>query len=118
MATRTLSFRSTDDFEQRLDKAARYWERARAKGDEAEIERAARYFETCLLRALRPISGERGRTSAVLRATTEAFVAAVERAQRDAELEAAYREWATVDREGEEYRAGALAAAEELWRDE
>jgi hypothetical protein len=118
MATRTLSFRSTDDFEQRLDKAARYWENARRRGAEAEIERAARYFETCLLRALRPGRRERGRTSAVLRATTEAFVAAVERAQRDAELEGEYRRWANLDREGEEYTAGALAAAKDSWRDE
>jgi hypothetical protein len=118
MATRTLSFRSTDDFERRLEKAARYWETARSTGAEEEIERAARYFETCLLRALQPTRTERGRTSRILRATTEAFVLAVERAQRDAELEAAYREWAAVDREGEEYRRGALEAAAEIWREE
>ena len=118
MATRTLSFRSTDDFERRLDKAARYWETARANGDEEEIERAARHFETCLLRALHPTRTERGRTSRILRATTEAFVVAVERAQRDAELEAAYREWAAVDHEGEKYRRGALEAAAEIWREE
>lgn len=118
MSTRTLSFRSTKEFEERLDKAARYWEAARAEGAEAEIERAAQYFETCLLRTLRPTQSARGRTSNVLRATTEAFVAAVERAQRDAELEAAYREWAAIDREGEDFTTGALEAAEEIWRDE
>lgn len=118
MSTRTLSFRSTSDFERRLDRAARYWATARAEGAEADLERAAQYFETCLLRSLRLTRSERGRTSAVLRATTEAFVAAVERAQRDAELEAAYREWAADDREGAELTAGALEAAEEVWREE
>jgi hypothetical protein len=41
---------------------------------------------------------------------------AVRGSHRDAKLEAAYREWAKADREGQLFRTGARAAADEIWR--
>lgn len=106
-ADRTYSFRAPSDFAKRMREARAALPKVFSHGK--ETDHFTREFEVAVLRRMRGLPDTPGQAE-FARAIAEAFVATVERVQREPELMEQMRAFDRADSEGEAWRRGALLA--------
>ena len=116
VADRTISFRASEEFLERLERARKTVHELRGPHEPAEIDAwLIGEFNIALMRRLSPLT-DAATQGAFVRAVMEALVGATERVQRELGRLAAYGEFATQDEAGDDLRRAALAAAAEHWQ--
>ena len=106
LADHTYSFRAPADLADRLRAAEQTY--AELSADAALAADITRELEIALQRRLRGATGRGAGPGRILRAISEAFVAATEAASQDRELAAELREFDSADRSGAAERAALL----------